>query len=298
MPRLLANTLAGSGYLSRYIFRVEPVGGDVILPPFTGRVTKSIVASMDCMSPVWKMYQSRTKFRPVTFKALRDGLGRPVYKRGEGGGPLVLRRHRPLFMEVAVYSGEALLLPCNREEVDIGYGRVMVDPMEASLVKLEPLGREDYDAVTIRILTPMTISSKIMMPPVPPGSRIGRLLSEAREMYRLLPTPGYMMAQALRQWLGVVNNIQTDTMLHYYLGRVADILLAEADYRIKPETVLYGKDDNGNELKVRGVTGYIKLAVLDNGVKWAVSRLLELAEYLGLGKSRSIGFGEIRVTFE
>ncbi len=298
MPRLLANTLAGSGYLSRYIFRVEPMRGDVILPPFTGRVTKSIVANMNCMKLVWEIYQSRTKFRPVTFKALRDGLGRPVYKRGDSDRPLLLRSGRPLFMEVALYSGEALLLPCNREEVDLGYGRVMVDPVEASMVRLDTLGRENYDTVTIRITTPMTISSKIMMPPVPPGSRIGRLLSGAREMYRLLPTPGYMMAQALRQWLGVVNNVQEDTMLHYYLGRVADILVAEADYRLKPETVLYGKDDNGNELRVRGVTGYIKLAVLDQRVKWTVSRLLGLAEYLGLGKSRSIGFGEIRVTFE
>ena len=62
--------------------------------------------------------------------------------------------------------------------------------------------------------------------------------------------------------------------------------------------MLYGKDDNGNELKVRGVTGYIRLAVLDQGIKWAVSRLLGLAEYLGLGKSRSIGFGEVRILYE
>ncbi len=298
MARLLANTLSGSGYLTRFVFSVEPVEGDILLPPFTGRVTKSIVANMDCMRPLWKMYRAKSRFKPVTFKALRDRGGRPLYKRDGGGKPLELRRNRPLFMEVTVYSPEALLLPCRGEEVGIGYGRVAVDPVEASIAKLETLSKESYDTITIRILTPMTISSKIMMPPVPPGSRVGRLLLGAREMYRLLPTPGYILAQALRQWLGVVNNIHADTMLHYYFGRIADLLLAEVDYRLRPETVLYGKDDNGNELKVRGVTGYMRLAVLEQGIKWAVSRLLGLAEYLGLGKSRSIGFGEVRVLYE
>ncbi|MEB3774711.1 MAG: CRISPR system precrRNA processing endoribonuclease RAMP protein Cas6 [Desulfurococcales archaeon] len=298
MARLLSKTLSGPGYLAKFIFRIEPIGGDVILPPFTGRTTKAIASKMECLGTIWKLYQSRTKFKPVTFKVLKDSLGRPVYKRGDGGKPLILGRSRPLYMEVAAYSLKPLLPTCNQGEVDIGYGRILVSPIEASLIRLDALGTENYDTVTIRIMTPMTISSKIMMPPVPIDSRIGKHLYRAQEMYRLLPTPGYLLAQALRQWLGIVNDIREDTILHYYLGRIADILIAETDYKLKPETALYGKDENDRELKIRGVTGYIRLAVLDQGIKWAASRLLGLAEYLGLGKSRSIGFGEIKITLE
>lgn len=296
MARLLAKTLSSGGYVSMMVFKLEPLE-EAILPPYTGRVSKSILAKLPCLQPMWSLYNNRIKFRPVTVTPLLDARGRPLYKRGEGGRPLVARPGRSLRMAVSAVTREPLLLACPGDTVDLGYARFRVEPEEARVVSLEALGRDGYNVVTVRILTPMTITSKIMMPPIPPGSRLAKRLAGAREMYRLLPTPGVMLAQALRQWLGIVEGRVADTMLHYMLGRVADILAVEVDHRLRPETVLYSKDEGGKARMVRGVVGYISMEVLDEGFKWTVSRLLDLASYTGLGKSRSMGFGMISLDY-
>ena len=72
-------------------------------------------------------------------------------------------------------------------------------------------------------------------------------------------------------------------------------MVAEADYNIRPTTALYGRDENGRPKKPRGVTGYVIYRILNPRIAPLLDKTLALASRLGLGRSRSIGFGEIQV---
>jgi len=64
------------------------------------------------------------------------------------------------------------------------------------------------------------------------------------------------------------------------------------DAQLKLETIIYGGED-GKIRRIRGVVGYITLKTLTPRITQTVDKLLALTTKLGLGKSRSIGFGEV-----
>ncbi|MEM3782663.1 MAG: CRISPR system precrRNA processing endoribonuclease RAMP protein Cas6, partial [Thermofilum sp.] len=70
--------------------------------------------------------------------------------------------------------------------------------------------------------------------------------------------------------------------------------LAELDYHVKPETVLYTVRD-GKPSTERGFTGFVLYELLDEAspLKQELEKLLAFALRFGIGKSRSIGFGQI-----
>ena len=72
-------------------------------------------------------------------------------------------------------------------------------------------------------------------------------------------------------------------------------MLVEVDYSVKPETVIYGKTGDGRLKLVRGFTGWIIYELIYPKLKPIYSKLLALARYMGVGRSRSIGFGQVDV---
>jgi len=297
--QLFAASLRGEGFVGVVTVRLEPLR-DALLPPFTSRTAKSILMKSSCLEPLRSLYLARQRFKPVSVRVLRRG-GARLYRAGscEGGGVIEVSRGETLHMEVGFYTASPLpAAPFCSEEVDVGYAGFALSVEGLEVRSVEQLGSpEGWERLALRFHTPTTIATKVMMPPLKSAPRLARKLREAREAYRLLPTPSYLLAQAARQWMALVKDGDpNEAPLPYAVGRIADVAVAEVGYRLKPVTACYGRDERGRMRRVRGFTGTLILEPLLDEVKLALSRLLEFASYLGLGKSRSIGFGELAVT--
>ncbi|BAN89826.1 CRISPR system precrRNA processing endoribonuclease RAMP protein Cas6 [Aeropyrum camini] len=298
--KTLFKSLHGEGAVALVVLRLT-VLKDGILPPFTSRTLKSIAAKARCLETVWTLYESAPSYKPVSIRVLRTSSMKPMYRVERKGNdrPFIVKRGHILFGYLAFYTRESLATPplCN-EDVDIDYTAFHVETEQATFRRLDSLGKGDYSRVKIEFVTPVTITTKIMAPPLSSTRLLEKLLSRTREAYRLLPSPGYIAAQAARVWVALASaSNPRGHHIPYAVGRLADIMVAEVDFWLRPETVVYGREDGDKLRKVRGVRGYVVYEPLNDGIKYDFSRLLDFASYMGIGKSRSIGFGEIRVEY-
>ena len=276
---------------------------DAILPPFTSRTVKSIVGKASCLESVRKLYSSRKSMKPVTLSPLYRGF-KPLYVTLTGGGgqsrpSMTVRGGEILKATISVYAGDSELLnsiledlaSCG-ERVDIGYASAYIEPLEVNMVRVEDLESNAVSRGPFKLIieTPLILSTKVMTPPRLRGNKV---IEETRDAYRLLPTPSYILSYAARLVMGLGKG-PPDPKVQYMVGRLADVMVSEIDYNVKPETALYsGK--KGKFLKVRGVKGYVAYQILNERFKRISSKLLAIAELMGLGKSRSIGFGRVRI---
>jgi len=287
------------GYIVRLRvrFRFEE---DTILPPFTSKLTKTLIYSSDCFKALRRRYESRRKFRPVTLSTLHYLSGRSIYKKENGSNkPLLAKRGMILEAHIAHYTskdpfdlGETFgcsgTLPPPFENVVFSVDEAIVEQLD-----LISSGLQDAQAVKIDFKTPLIVSTKVMTPPFP---KIKTILEKVPNEYRLLPTPAYIAASAMRLWLAIVKGVDPDEYFTpYAIGRLADVLLPEINYKLRPVTVIYGRDEAGRLRKIRGVEGYVTYKINSRKLAITLDRLLGLASRLGLGKNRSIGFGEIKV---
>ena len=288
-----------AGVAFRGVFEVEFLG-DAVLPPFTSKVVKSLLVRAGCLEPLRRLYEGAGSFRPVTLRVLRTLGGRRLYKLAGGRRVLTARRGTVYLAEIDAVArgpGELGFFGCGGEEVDLGFARVHLRLREAEVRSLADLSLPETGVYRLGIHTPLLLTTKIMAPRSWRSSGLGRLLRRAEEAYRLLPTPGYIMAQAMRQWVAMVRGEEADlSPAPYGVGRLADLLVAELDFRLRPVTALYGRSGEGGARKVRGVTGYVVLRALHRSIVPVMSRLLAFAGLVGLGKSRSVGFGEVEAS--
>lgn len=299
MP-LYSSVLEDAGGVAfRGVFEIEFLD-DAVLPPFTSKVVKSLLVRANCLEPLRRLYEGAASFRPVTLRVLRTLRGRRLYKTVGDKRILAARRGTVYIGEISAVArspGDLGFFGCAGEEVDLGFARVHLRLREAEVRSLADLSLPETGVYRLSIHTPLLITTKILAPRASKSSRLGSLLRRAEEAYRLLPTPGYIMAQAMRQWVAMVRGEEADlSPAPYGVGRLADLLVAEFDFRLRPVTALYGRSGEGGARKVRGVTGYIVLRALHRGIVPVMSRLLAFAGLVGLGKSRSIGFGEVEAS--
>lgn len=289
------------GYVVTLTLRFT-VHRDTILPPFTSRVLKTLLQREECLEPFRRLYESRRSFKPVRLSVLRAGE-RVLYQTEERAqrGPLTSRAGDSLEGSIAAYTrGDPFQLATQAAGCS---GRLpppldglTFEAVEARVESVSTLtagitGGEPFKLV---IRTPLLIDTKLMTPP----PLQGRKVVKTRQAYRLLPTPSYIASAATRLWLATAKNIEdlaAEAWIAYAVGRLSDVLVAEIDYKIRPVTVIYGRDDNKKLRKPRGPVGYIIYKTLNPRLAPILDKTLALASRLGLGKSRSIGFGEITI---
>jgi hypothetical protein len=142
----------------------------------------------------------------------------------------------------------------------------------------------------VRLHTPTLLSTKLM---TPPHLRTSKLIERIEDLHRLAITPAYICNEATKLWLALAKDINpAQSPTPYHLGRACDITIGEVDVQLKPETVTYDREE-GKTKRIRGVTGHILYKILTPRITPTIDKILALTTKLGIGKSRSIGFGEI-----
>jgi hypothetical protein len=144
----------------------------------------------------------------------------------------------------------------------------------------------------VRLHTPTLLSTKLM---TPPHLRTSKLIERIEDLHRLAVTPAYICNEATKLWLALAKDINpAQSPTPYHLGRACDITIGEVDIQLKPETVTYDRE-GGKTKRIRGVTGHILYKILTPRITPTIDKILALTTKLGIGRSRSIGFGEIEV---
>jgi CRISPR-associated endoribonuclease Cas6 len=110
-------------------------------------------------------------------------------------------------------------------------------------------------------------------------------------MQRLLPLPSLVFGSILKHW-----NTYAPSYLKMDWSKTIKRVergVFEVDYNIHPVTVSYGRSADGRPQSIRGFIGWCMYQVKDPSLIEVCERLLAYGEYVGVGKSRSMGMGMI-----
>ncbi|MEM1766173.1 MAG: CRISPR system precrRNA processing endoribonuclease RAMP protein Cas6 [Zestosphaera sp.] len=263
---------------------------DLIAPPLTSKLLKHC---MESRIP-------RRKFNShgnVTYTQLSDG-SKPLYSVGEF--PIALRSGFRYSGRVVVVSEDHGFLSQVDPEIRCSgaYGDYVVSVEEIEVYEMKSLTMELSNLFKIAFVTPTILSVKLMTPPSLRGKT-----RRFPELHKLIPQPSFMFSYLLKLWNSYASPEERipkppyNEWAHYKLGRLADITLAEIDYRVRPETAIIGRNENGTLRKARGFVGWVIYeSVAPRSLHNIYAKLLKLASLTGVGRSRGLGLGQIKIT--
>lgn len=275
----------------RVVFKCE---SDIVVPPYTSKVSRSIV--LKCLEiggyyDVVSEIEGVSSRKPYIFSPIFYG-GRPLYKTVKDDvEPLVLKRGVEYWFIMSIVGEEKVFrilesLMVAGEGVELLSGRVSIVNSEVKVVKFEDLGLEGggLDSVHVKFLTP----TLIQLP------KIKGLKFREKLRHVLYPIPSLLIYSLCKHWnVYAPENLKIPQVEK--LSKLADYMLVEVDYNVKPQTVIY--DENR---RPRGYVGWIvyKWNPLENKKKYnnQILKLLDYANYVGIGRSRTSGFGIVNVT--
>ncbi|MGC9137324.1 CRISPR-associated endoribonuclease Cas6, partial [Caldivirga sp.] len=236
---------------------------------------------------VSRLALSRLSNKPIKFSLITNANGYPLW--GDGSRPLMLRSG-------VEYGFRVIVVDTYNDSIDTSklmdelttisglhkiYGSYMVnvDLVGALVRSSEELGSElsgnSYFKVTFK-------SPTLLQYPKHPRLNIRESINA------LYPYPMLLILSLVKSW----NSYEKYDKLGVAHAIYAPYELREIDHRIKPVTIHMG------DVKERGFIGWIIYGLrARNGKRMSnYVKLLELAEYIGVGRSTTMGLGTVEVT--
>ncbi|QGA53979.1 CRISPR-associated endoribonuclease Cas6 [Sulfolobus sp. E5-1-F] len=245
---------------------------DVIVPPFTSKLSRTLFLSF---SPTYsKIIESKEPHKPLRITVIKD-QGKPLYSTGKS--KIVLKAENTYTFTVNTLLEDVVKEVVKTESVDKEiYNTKFHVELENIIVK-EEFKVKDARFYKIHFKTPT-----LLQPPRPSIKR-------KANRYVLFPYVPLLFYSIVSHWNRYMNSKivgVTGTKTLYYFR--------EVNYRIRPLTAYYGNIPN------KGFVGWVLFelkAKKGSKLRENIRRLLDYANYFGIGKSRNIGFGEVEVTF-
>ncbi len=267
---------------------------DWICPEFSGKVVKGFIHSVPELNYVKNIYSLPSKLKPLSISPLIDN-GKPLV----GNSKARIARGTELSFEIriALPSMEDVSLVTQQFDCIVRFGnaRFRVWLREVEIVNLDSvkIGLSRDCLVKLRFLSPVLLSTKLMAPPLPTFLRkVSRIRS-----YVLYPSVGHIFSYLTKLWNNLfpdapVSRKYTSEWSAYFVGRLAEVAIKVMDYSVKPLTVVYDA-----KRKPRGFVGWMLLEIpyLGRRIFDVFDKLLGLANLMGIGKSRAIGFGYAKI---
>lgn len=262
----------------------------MIAPPLTSKLLKYCVESRMPR----RVFNSHGN---VTYAQLSNGV-RPLYSVGDS--LIILRRgFRYLGRVVVVSEDHGFLNSLDPEFRCSGiYGDYVISVDEVEVIEMRYLTTDLGRSFKLVFLTPTILTVKLMTPP-----SLKEKISRFPELHKLIPQPSFIFSYLLKLWNSYASPEERipkpphNEWAPYKLGRLADITLTEIDYRVRPETVIIGKNEKGILRKARGFVGWvIYKSIAPQNLHNLYAKLLALATLTGIGRSRGLGLGQIQIT--
>lgn len=255
--------------------------GNAIIPPFSAKVSKLILYRM---SEVYRKLESMPKtLKPISVSPLFYD-GRPLIKLKGENQTLTLRNG-------CVYSFSCSLIPSQdfmldelvsleRSVINDVFGAsVVIRSIRLEVKRYDSFGFKKPSAIKLNFLTPVLL-------------QLPRFKGYKTSRYLLFPIPSLLISSLVEHW-----NSNSDPSAYiknpYYLSYYSYYALVEADFNLRPATVVYDE-----KRLIRGLLGWVLYDLRRSKNTPSLKRLLALldyAQYVGVGKSRATGFGQVSV---
>ncbi|RLE81052.1 MAG: CRISPR-associated endoribonuclease Cas6 [Thermoprotei archaeon] len=256
---------------------------DVIVQPFTGRVVRQIIFKIAEKSRAHKLVtllSSRQPFKPYSLTPLYLN-GKPLYKTSESRERLLmLRRGRSYefsFAFMFLSEDDISVLKGFNGRVEL-YGSKEVEVLVSSATVHYEGGMGVPLSPNKSVMISFDTPTLLQLPKIRKRTKLNR--------YMLFPVPSLIIYSLKQGW-----NTYADEKVKLASWRANYSLLA-VDYALKPVTAIYDE-----RRRIRGFTGKViyKIMTRNKKVLTALSKLLHFAELMNIGKSRSTGFGVVRI---
>jgi len=278
---LLLDCVMGGRAVVR-LFASFGVSNDVVIPPFSAKVSKVI---MYRLSGLYRRLSGFTgPFKPVSVSPVYSSGEVALLKFKQNNRMLVLRAGEVYRFSCGMVVDEDFpfddLLSLENHTLDNVFGAsVFLKNIRIEVRRFESLGFNKPMAIRIDFTSPTLLQ-------LPSFKRF------RRGRYIFFPIPSLMIGSLIDHW-----NANCDKNLFIkrpsYLAMYSNYVLMEADYRIRPVTVVYDE-----KRWVRGFMGWVlyDLRKCRNTKSFKrIMALLDYAQYVGVGKSRGAGFGQVSV---
>jgi hypothetical protein len=277
----------------------------VILPPISSKVIKNLIDSGSFLKGLGTLSSSKDHYKPFFISCLYRDNGERLYRvhsRRASDILLIARGGEHLMARVsAVVPREVIgdLLSIGRGGFETSYGPFNVALDKIEVIDLKELRLDLSRGFVMTFKTPVILSPKIILPPL---KKIMDKYGKMKIGHLTLPVPGLIFAHALRLWnravpedLRLTRPNDKDDIYSYRVAVMGTALTEVIGYKTWTETVILGKNEKGVLRKTRGFRGYIVMNIKHKITRKAMERALALAKYLGIGRSRGIGLGEVGI---
>mgnify|MGYP000430341397 CR=1 FL=1 len=265
---------------------------DTIVPPFTSKVSRMIVLKaleMSGFKDVVEEIERLWKTKPYIFSVVFDE-NRPLYKTGKDSEkPIVLKGGKEYMFKLTTignYRAMRIVQAISTVgSVEVFNSEISILGVEAKTVDFKSLElKSNIRYVKVELITP----ALLQLP------RPRKLREKTKLRHVLFPIPSLVMHSLAKHWNLFAPETEKIADIKK-LAKLSNYILVEVNYKLQPTTVIYDE-----KRRPRGITGWILYEV--NSISKERSRkilkLLNYANYVGIGRSRTIGFGCIKATFQ
>jgi CRISPR-associated endoribonuclease Cas6 len=270
----------------RAAFHFTPTS-NIVIPPFSTKVSKSIMfrllGRMDS-SKLLTQLETAIRYKKILLSPIFAGR-RPLIKlNGWGSSVQTLLGGWTYSFYVTVLDNEwavelvDALADLESTSLDIFNCRINLSSLEVRLIRMRDIGfPPDTEYLSFHTLTPVLLQ----LPPV--------VKTPIRHI--LIPIPSLIIGSLLDHWNhhSCGDLVIKDAGLPY----TSFFLLREVDYRIFPVTVYY--DEHRRPRGFIGRVLYYLVRTRRKKRRKNILRLLDYANYVGVGKSRTMGFGMVSI---
>ena len=282
-------------YVASMTINIVPQTKSVI-PAFSPKMVKTFIYLIPELEIFRKLYESRIKLKPFSITPIFTDSGKPLI----GNKPHIVKPGEKLFFRLSL----AIQDPSAIESIAFSESDVRPNPTSRFRLFLDHIDIVSIDSlsinlgidrvVRIRFLSPVLLSSKLMAPPLP---HFLKRVERVRERYVLYPSSAHICSYLTKLWntlfpyKPISRKVSTEWSA-YFMGRLCEVAMIPIDYGTKLMTIVYDRNR-----KPRGFMGWALYEIGDIGKKLIkkLDAILALGNYLGIGKSRSIGFGTVSI---
>ncbi len=254
--------------------------GDTTIPPFSAKVSKLLMHKLSLLYK--ESTNSSSPFKPVAITPLIHN-GRALIKIRKESSNLTLRKGELYSFRTTLIADEDIemssLLDIEQQRVDdIFKSSILLDSIIVEVKDFDNLTLGKPKLLKIHFISPVLLQ-------LPAYSR----LSNGRHI--LFPLPSLMIRSLFDHWNA--NCDPDDVIRSRYVQIYSNYALVESDFYIRPVTAYYD-----NVRRPRGFIGWVIYEIRARRKRKAYNdlmRLLDYSRYVGIGRSRATGFGQIEL---
>ncbi|WP_039698727.1 CRISPR system precrRNA processing endoribonuclease RAMP protein Cas6 [Saccharolobus islandicus] len=276
--------------LVKITYNVTPLT-DVVLPSPSSKVLKYLILSGKLFPSLANLVKSRDKQKPLFISNLGYGDVRLI---SDGGEVIKVKANSRLKATLSFPFLDGIQNEITEGIYETPYGNFsfLLDSIE--IIDIKSLKNvDDYQNANmyVKFLTPTLLSSKVLLPP-----SLASKYKQVNSGFSLLPSIGLIIAYAYRDYYAILGNTNGEEYASraFKLGVLINAFTKIVGFNLRPKTVIIGRDSKNRLRETRGTVGWIEFDVVHDKFKRLAIKYLLIASYLGLGRSRGIGLGEIK----